>query len=393
MSGPIRVLELRSVRGVGGGPEKTIIAGAGRADGSRLDVTVCYLRDGRDSLFAVDRSARHLGARYTEIVERHSFDAGIWPTLRALVADRAIDIVHSHDYKTDLLAWLLARAGRVVPLATAHGWTGHSARERWIYYPADKRLLARFPAVIAVSGEIRTALVRAGAGPDRVIVVPNGIDAAIYRRNPTGRAAARRLLEIDSDTIVIGSVGRLEPQKRFDLLVQAFQRLRFDWSGRPLTLVIAGEGSARASLERQAASLGLAGHFRLLGQRTDVIALHNGFDMFVQSSDYEGTSNALLEAMALETPAVATDVGGTADLVRSGIDALLVAPGGADRLEAAMRAILDDPAASVKRAKSARQRVERDLSFDARIRKVEMVCERLIDERGLSRPIATMGNA
>ena len=101
---PIRVLELRSVWGTGGGPEKTILLGAARSNPSRYGVTVCYIRDARDTVFAIDKKAGDLPIDYVEVVERHSFDRSIWPVLRRLVQNRRIDIVHAHDCKTDVLA-------------------------------------------------------------------------------------------------------------------------------------------------------------------------------------------------------------------------------------------------------------------------------------------------
>src|SRR5690349_9916704 len=115
-----RVLELRSVRGTGGGPEKTILAGASRAD-KRFAVTVCYLRDVRDRVFGIDERARQMPIDYVEIRERHSFDPTIGPALVRLVRDRGVDIVHAHDYKTGALALVLAQVTGIVPLATAHG--------------------------------------------------------------------------------------------------------------------------------------------------------------------------------------------------------------------------------------------------------------------------------
>ncbi|HEX6210504.1 MAG TPA: glycosyltransferase, partial [Methylomirabilota bacterium] len=204
------MLELRSVRGTGGGPEKTILLGAAMADPARVHVTVCYLRDARDDVFHVDERARRTGVEYLEIVERHSLDPAIWRPLKQLVADRRIDIVHAHEYKTDLLAWILARRMDVVPLATAHGWTGHSRRERLVYYPADKRVLRRFPLVIAVSAEVRQDLLSHGAAPERVRVLLNGIDHLAFRRNPTARAEARARFGVGPGEIAVGAVGRLE---------------------------------------------------------------------------------------------------------------------------------------------------------------------------------------
>src|SRR5688500_17988311 len=144
----IRVLELRSVRGTGGGPEKTILFGAEQHDRDRFAITVCYIRDLRDQIFGIDERAGKLDVDYVEVRERHSFDPGIWSQLVTLARDRRFDIIHGHDYKTNLLAWLLGRRTGAIPLATSHGWTGHSARERWLYYPADRQVLRRLPRVI-----------------------------------------------------------------------------------------------------------------------------------------------------------------------------------------------------------------------------------------------------
>jgi glycosyltransferase involved in cell wall biosynthesis len=379
MSAPIRVLELRTVRGTGGGPEKTILAGTARTDASAFAITVCYIRDARDEIFSIDRKAAPLGLDYVEVVERHSFDPSIWPRLRHLVRERGIDIVHAHDYKTDLLAWLLARREGVVPLATVHGWTGHSRRERWLYYPADRRILARFPRLIAVSGDVRRELIQAGAPPDRVVTVLNGIDPQAFRRDRSREAAARRGLGLNERDVVIGAVGRLEPQKRFDLLIDAVADLRAAWPS--LRLVIAGDGSLRDALVAQARARGLADACLFTGHRTDIADLHHAFDLFVQSSDYEGTPNAVLEAMAMETPLVATAAGGTAEIARHGLEGLIVPVSRPEALVEAIRKALGDRGAALARAAAARRRVETDLSFDARMRKVEQVYIDLVEDR------------
>ncbi len=371
MSRPVRVLELRSVRGTGGGPEKTILLGAARSNPDRARVTVAYVRDERDPVFGIGAWAGRLGIDYTEIRERHSFDPGIWRPLRALVRDRQIDVVHSHDYKTNLLALLLARATGVVPVTTEHGWTGHSWRERNVYYPADKRLARFFPQVLAVSEDIRQELLRHGSRPERVTTILNGIDAQAFRRDRGRHATVRAALGLGAGDLVIGSVGRLEPQKRFDLLIRAASNLQ-RW--RPeLKLVIVGDGSERERLEALRHQTGLADRCVLAGHRTDVADLHHAFDLYVQSSDYEGTPNTVLEAMALETPVVATDAGGTRQLAWDEVHALIVPPGDQAGLERAIRAALADPRTTAGRTRAARRRVETDLSFDARTRRIEDV--------------------
>ena len=375
MNVPIRILELRSVRGTGGGPEKTILLGTARTDPRRFAITVCYLRDARDDVFGIDAKAAALPVDYTEILEKHSIDPSIWPRLRQLVRTRAIDIVHAHDYKTDLLAWLLSKVENCAALATVHGWTGHTPRERWLYYPLDKKILARFPRLIAVSTDVRNDLVRHGAPPGNVVTVLNGIDHEAFRRDRAVEPASRRALDVRDDEVVIGAVGRLEPQKRFDVLIDAFADIH---RSRPnVRLLIAGDGSLRNVLAAQIAARGLSDVCRLLGHRSDIAGLHHAFDLFVQSSTYEGTPNAVLEAMALETPVVATDAGGTAEICRDEIDGLIVPFGDRQALTRAIEAVLANPAATKTRAASARRRVETDLSFETRMRAIEAVYEEL----------------
>jgi glycosyltransferase involved in cell wall biosynthesis len=371
----VRVLELRSVRGTGGGPEKTILFGAARTDTRRFAVTVCYLRDARDTVFKIDAVADGLPVDYVEVLERHSFDSTVLPKLRALVRERRIDIVHSHEYKTDVLAWLLARCERVTALATVHGWTGHTSRERFVYYPLDRWLLRFFPKLIAVSENIRQTLVADGARPDRIVRVLNGIDHRAFVRDRSRAATVRASLALGADDVIVGSVGRLEPQKRLDLLIEAVAKLR---PKHPtLKLLVVGDGSSRQQLASQIERLGLGDTCRLMGHRTDIVELHHAFDLFVQSSDYEGTPNAVLEAMAMETPVVATDVGGTAELIRDQIDGLIVPAGDVSRLSQAIENALGDAAATTARTAAARRRVETDLSFDARMAAVEAIYEEL----------------
>ncbi len=372
---PVRVLELRSVRGTGGGPEKTILRGATMTDPRRAQVTVCYLRDERDGSFAVTDRPERDGVDYLEIRERHSFDPRIWPQLKRVIADREIDVVHAHDYKTNVLALLLGRATGVTPLSTAHGWTGHSLRERICYYPADKRVLARFPRLIAVSSGIARELIDHGAVQSRVTTILNGIDHRQFRRNPAHVQGARAALGLSPSDVAIGAVGRLEPQKRFDLLLDAFAALR---KTRPeLRLIIAGDGGLRAPLEAQRDKLGLADSCIMTGHVADVVPLHHAFDLFVQSSDYEGTPNAVLEAMAMETPIVATEAGGTAELVHDGEHGRLIPIGRVDRLIDSMQAALAAPGAMKQMAGRARARVESELSFESRVRRVELIYQQV----------------
>lgn len=385
---PIRILELRSVVGAGGGPEKTILNGAHLADPARFAVTVCYLRAAGDAKFDIASRAAALRLDYVEIQEESSFDPLVWRSLRRLVYERGIDIVHAHDYKTDLLALLLARVEGVIPITTAHGWTGHSWRERRLYYPIDKQLMRRFKFVIAVSDQIKSDLIRAGVPGDRVRVVLNGIDPSAFRRDRAQEASARHAIRVNPGAFVIAAAGRLESQKRFDLLIEACAVVR---RRHPtLHLLIAGEGSLREELEALATRV-LPGACTLLGHCSDIRPLHHAADLFVQSSDYEGTPNAVLEAMALETPLVATAAGGTAQVAVHGLHALIVPPGDARALSAAIERAIVVEVATAERVVRARRRVEQSLSFANRMAAVEAIYDDAV-AGSASRPAVSVAN-
>lgn len=379
MSGPIKVLELRSVFGTGGGPEKTILLGASHSDPSRYAVTVCYIRDERDTVFGIDAWAASLPITYVELRERHSADPRAWRQLRRLIVEGRFDIVHAHEYKTDVMAWALCKGTRAVPLSTAHGWTGHSSKELKVYYPLDRWVLARYPRVIAVSSEIRDVLVASGTRRDRVEVITNGIDPERFRRDAAVGPELRCELGVAPEHVLVGAVGRLEPQKNFPLLLRVFRELA---TTRPeLRLCIVGDGSLREALLAEVERLGLAERCMLTGHRTDVARFYQAFDVYVQSSDYEGTPNTVLEAMALEAPVVATAAGGTTDIARDGVDGWIVPVRDEGALARALTHALDSPEERRRRAASARRQVETDLSFARRMAKMEAIYEQLVAER------------
>ena len=252
--------------------------------------------------------------------------------------------------------------------------------ERYVYYPADRRLLRRFPMVIAVSSDLRNSLVESGLKADRVRTVLNGIDPDRFRRDPSRIADFRQSLGLSPGEIALGGVGRVERQKRFDVLLRAFALLL---PRQPLLrLFIVGEGSLRGELEQLARNLNVAHACRFLGHRSDLERIYPALDVYVQSSDYEGTPNVVLEAMAFETPIVATDVGGTTELVGHKVHAWVVPPRNPEALAGRRCAHAPRRGATSARVAAARARIERELSFDARMKTVEGIYEELMIAHG-----------
>jgi glycosyltransferase involved in cell wall biosynthesis len=357
------VLELRSTAGQGGGPERALLLAAAAAGAHSLEETLCFLRRRGEEELWVDRRAREMGTSSHVLEERWAIEPRTLGRLRRVVRERRIQLVHSHDYKADLLAFMLARLEPVVPVATAHGWPVRTWRERFVYYPADRRLLASFAQVFAVSPDIRDRLLATNASPLRVEMLPNAVDVSAFRPDAAARAKVRREWGIDPDDRVIGSLGRLDREKRPDLLIEAFAAVAAAWPGT--RLVIAGAGPGEARLEEEARRRGLLDRCRVLGHRPDAEDVLRGFDVFVQASDSEGSPYSLLEAMATGTPVIATAVGDAPTLIRDRIDGILVGPGDAAALARAIEDTLRQPEAAGGRAAAARARVcaERSLAM------------------------------
>lgn len=166
---------------------------------------------------------------------------------------------------------------------------------------------------------------------ERIDVIPNPVQRSVRSSGST-----------EPSRPVVLAAGRLVRQKRFDLLLEAFARAS---AGSPeWRLRIFGEGKLRSELERRIGELGLSGRASLQGNSSALDSAMNQADLFVLSSDFEGFPNVLAEAMAAGRPVIATDCPtGPAEMIRPGIDGLLVPPGNLDALADALRALMGDP--------------------------------------------------
>jgi glycosyltransferase involved in cell wall biosynthesis len=294
-------------------------------------------------------------------------------TLARDIREIAPDVVHTHSgvwYKASLAARM---AGVRFVVHTDHG---RRSPDPWSDRFVDGLAARRTDCVIAVSDELGRQLTRSVVrGRCEVRRIPNGIDVARFTRKRPG-PRLRTELGIAAGAPVIGSIGRLYPIKRYDLMIDAFTRLRAAYRGPAApVLVIAGDGPERGALERMAARPELGGSVHILGWREDVDVLHEAFDVFTMSSRSEGTSIGLLEALSAEICPVVTDVGGNSAVLGEELRHRLCAPEDADALARAWSDALADPDARERDGALGRGQVEARFSLARMVRDHEALYE------------------
>jgi glycosyltransferase involved in cell wall biosynthesis len=270
-----------------------------------------------------------------------------------------VDVIHAHQLLSPSSAALVLSALTHTPILLNPHACGAIGDVGVLSSTALGRMrlratVLRADAFVAISGPIGAELREAGVPPERILVVPNGVDVERFRPAAAeDRAALRRCLGLPNGPLVVYT-GRLAPEKGVDLLVAAWPRVL---AGVPSArLWMLGEGAERSRLVEAARRAGVAEAIVLPGPVADVSPFLRAADAAVLPSRTEGMPVALLEAMACAVPVVATAVGGSAEVLRDGVTGRLVPPERPDALADALVEALGDPEAHA-RARAARAEV------------------------------------
>jgi len=226
---------------------------------------------------------------------------------------------------------------------------------------------------IAVSRDVADQLAERFHWPRaKIEVVYNAVEP--QRFQGSGSEALREELTGGRERPLVLTSARLHEQKGHAVLLRAATEVP------GAVFAFAGDGPERAALEGLAAELGIADRVLFLGERGDVAELLAACDVFALPSLYEGSSLALLEAMAAGRPVVSSAIGGTDELIEDGVSGLLVPPADAGALAAALRRLLSDESLRTALARQARERVERDFTRDAMARRVTGIYEQILGD-------------
>jgi glycosyltransferase involved in cell wall biosynthesis len=362
--GRLRVLLL--IKGLGrGGAEQLLVNAVEHGDRSRFDYEVAYLLPWKDA-FVPELEA--LGVRVTCL--RGAKGLSWVGRLRSLVRERRVDVLHVHSPYVAAVARTALGRHRPVLVTTEHNvWERYHRSTYW----ANAVTFPRNDHVFAVSDEVRESI--RFPRPVRFLRTPpletlhHGIDVDRVRATPAADGV-REELGIDPAVPVVGTVANFKPHKGYEYLLEVaagVARVRPE-----ARFVFVGQGPMRERMFDEARRLGIAETIVFAGFREDALRLVRSFDVFALSSVHEGLPLALLEAMALGCPPVATRVGGVGEVIHDGVDGITVEPRQpAAQAEQILRILEDDDLRG--RLSAGAERRASDFDVRVAIRRIERV--------------------
>jgi glycosyltransferase involved in cell wall biosynthesis len=267
--------------------------------------------------------------------------------LRQLLREHPRAIVHSHNYKPDMLLSMLGAPRRLACVATCHSSYRETRKLRFLA-TLDKRALRSFDRVVAVSAEIHDELLVSGIRREQLALIHNGI-AAPQPEAHSG-TTVRAEFDVPAGAKLIVQIGRLVRLKRSDLLFNAVSRLP---QALDAHILLVGEGDQRQALAALAIQKGLESRVHFCGYRNDTARILAAADLMVLTSDYEGLPMVIIEAMAMRCPIVTTRVGAIPDVLNDGEDAWIVPINDVEALIVAIGAALGSPRIARERAANA----------------------------------------
>jgi len=351
-----------------GGTERHVLRVLQGVDRSRVRPFVATIKTGGtwfETFRALDVPLHVIG------LEAQVIDPRYWPRLvrlaRFVWANR-IQVIHAYGWEVQMLACFVRLLCPFVRLVGTRRTVAALEPEHHLQgYRITRRL---FSTVVAVSESARRSAIEAeGLEPEQIQVIPNGIEVEALPLRTAQRA---------DGPLRIGTVANVKRRKGYFWAVQGLAELMR--RGVEFEYHVVGRNDSAGEFEQSVSELGLAGRVQLHGELAQPLELVAGFDVFLFPTYQEGMSNALLEAMAVGTPVIATAVSGNVDLVRDGEEALLVQPddvgGLADRLTWAA----EHPEGMARLATRARQRALDQFTLQRMLDSMERLYAGLLDD-------------
>ncbi|HHS13723.1 MAG TPA: glycosyltransferase family 1 protein [bacterium] len=331
---PVRVMMLRKSSGYYGA-EHVILSLTRQLHAFGNEIIIGNIDDRRSPSSEFSEAARGINIPFINFPCSRRWDSRTIQSLSQTLVHEKIQILHTHGFKADLYGLAVSKKTGIPVVATKHGWT-HAGIPVIIWEALDLLALRKLHHVIGVSRPIVRSLQRTGMRPDRLTWIPNGVKP----HEETPLTAVQKEIRKWGRGRLVGTVGRLSPEKGHDILIEAFGFVQSVFPDS--RCVILGDGPLRQNLEKTCRKRGLDQSVRFMGYQHAVSGWYSIFDVFVLPSRREGWPVTLLEAMAAGLPIAATRVGDIPFMLHHGSSGLLTEPEDSKSLSRAIIEIMNN---------------------------------------------------
>jgi glycosyltransferase involved in cell wall biosynthesis len=331
--------------------ENGIVNVANRMPQDLMRVSVCAL----DSTETFSQRISSADAEYYLIPKRgEGIDWTLISRLAKVIRNSRADVVHSHNWGTFLYAVLAAKLAGVPIIHGEHGKTEADLRPEGAIKSRVKSALGkRVDCLTTVSQALAIEWKEYGVSPEKIRWIPNGVDTDRFRPR-TDQREQRQKFGLPEDAKLLGSIGRLDRLKNYEVLIDVLPKLAAEYPAIHLALL--GNGPCRQRLEDKATQLGIGNRVTVLGWHSNPEDFLTAIDIFVLPSKYEGMSNVVLEAMAAGLPIVCADLPGHHEVFVPDVEGIIVSPCAAENLGGTLDALLRDENRTTALRRSAREK-------------------------------------
>ncbi len=304
-----------------------------------------------------------------EIQESAMFDRQVIDQIISICASENIDIIHSHEFRSNIYGLYVSKKLKLPLISTAHGWVTNSIKRK-IFSVIDKLLLSFFfDKVIAVSNSVAGKIYAARFSSKKITTVHNTLDTKRYRIGHDGQL--RSHFKIPEDVTLIAKIGRLSPEKRQANLIGIMKKL-LD-KGYKCSLLLIGVGPDEAQLKALVAELDIQDSVIFTGFIKEMQPVYSEIDLVVQTSSTEGLPNVILESMLMRVPVIATDVGGTSEVISSDQLGTLIQPDNDQKMFEAIERFLVAPDDFKSKLNAAETRIREHFDSDKRLSRMAQI--------------------
>lgn len=350
----INIMHLTFDMGIGGTEQviRQLILGT---DKDKFKQQICCIEG---EIGALGLQLQSAGVAVQALSRTPGFDWSLIKTLRQILRQANIDILHCHQYTPWVYGWAAALGTKTKVVFTEHG-RFFPDRYRWKAWLVNKIMAATTYKITAISTATKTALEQYEfISGKRIQVIYNGIEAISAAED--AKQAVRTALGITADSRIIGTVARLDPIKNQAMMIKAFAQLA--QKDAHLILLIVGDGPERHALVNLAEELKISSRVIFAGFQSPATNYMAIMDIFLLPSLSEGTSMTLLEAMSLGIPCIVSDVGGNAEVVLANKSGIVLTENSEQPLVTAVRYYLEHDEARNQAAEYAKSRFESHFS-------------------------------